>query len=354
MVGASFYPLRIKASSETNINSKATVITNKMVPRGKHLTEQKTTEITAVNQQIEAINKRISTLKEDLNKARQDITKHIETRDKLNDKVKGLRQEIIEIKKERDQLNVNVKTLKIQRDEARTQMAPFLDEIKTHNQRIKELKEKASGKNRQQLKKAFDALEFKIATTSLDTHEEKRLIEQVKNIEIALNVYKKVDLYNKKINEIKTELKTFQDKADVSHNQLTENAKKSQELHSNMLTKFEEMKKIRDEATNLHLQFLLDRERIRAMQEEIGKSMDQRHRLFGMRRGQFQERQKQYEEKQKQIEAAKAENEKQKKAKEIEIKEKLGSQVKEKLQRGEKLDWREFQLLAGDYSETED
>jgi len=318
------------------------------------LTEQKTTEIAAVNQQIEAINKRIATLKEDLNKTRQDITKHIETRDQLNEKVKGLRQEIIEIKKERDLLNVNVKALKLQRDEARAQMAPYLEDIKGHNQRIRELKEKASGESRQQLQKAFDALEFKIATTSLDMHEEKRLIDQVKNIEGLLSVYKKVDLHNKKINEIKSELKTYQDKADAFHNQLTENAKKSQELHSNMLAKFEEMKKIREEATNLHLQFLLDREKIKVMQEEIGKCLDQRHRLFGMRQGQFQERQKQYEERQKQYEAAKVESEKEKKAKELEIKEKIGSQVREKLQRGEKLDWREFQLLAGDDSETED
>jgi uncharacterized coiled-coil DUF342 family protein len=185
-------------------------------------------------------------------------------------------------------------------------------------------------------------------------HEEKRLIDQVKDIEVMLSVYKKVDLHNKKISEIKTELKAFQDKADAFHNQLTDSAKKSQELHSKMLVKFEEMKKIREDATNLHLQFLLDRERIKSMQEEIGRCIDQRHRLFGMRQGQFQEKQKQYEERQKQYESAKVESEKQKKAKELEIKEKLGSQVREKLQRGEKLDWREFQLLAGDESETED
>jgi uncharacterized coiled-coil DUF342 family protein len=329
--------------------------------RGNRLTEQKTTELGAVNNQIEAINKRIETLKEDLVKIRQETTKHVETRDQLNENVKGLRQEIIEIKKERDQLNVNVKALKLQRDEARALMTPFLEEIKAHNQRIRELKEKASGESRHDLQKAFDALEFKIATTSLDVHEEKRLIDQVKDIEVLLSVYKKIDLHNKKINEKKTELRVHQEKADKLHSEVTENAKKSQELHAKMLAKFEEMKKIREDATNLHLQFLLDRERVKSVQEEIGRCIDQRRTLFGMRHGQYQERQrqyqerqKQYEEKQKQYEAAKAEGEKQKKAKELEIKEKLGSEVREKLQRGEKLDWREFQLLAGDDAETED
>ena len=225
------------------------------------MTEQKITDIAAVNQQIEAINKRIATLKEDLNKTHEDITKHIEQRDQLNQKVKTLRQEITEIKKERDLLNVNVKALKLQRDEVRGQMAPFIEEIKGHSQKIRELKGKCSGESRRELQKAFDTLEFKIATTSLDVHEEKRLIDQVKGIEIQLNVYKRIDAHNKKINEIKVELRVFQDKADILHNEVTENAKKSQELHSKMLAKFEEMKKIREEATNLHLQFLLARER---------------------------------------------------------------------------------------------
>jgi uncharacterized coiled-coil DUF342 family protein len=37
-----------------------------------------------------------------------------------------------------------------------------------------------------------------------------------------------------------------------------------------------------------------------------------------------------------------------------EIKEKLGSQAKEKLQRGEQLNWDEFQLLAEDDDQTQD
>ncbi|MCW4019487.1 MAG: hypothetical protein NWF00_12560 [Candidatus Bathyarchaeota archaeon] len=311
------------------------------------MTEQKPTEIVAVNQQIEAINKRIGSLKDDLNKTHEDVKKYIEQRDQLNAKAKTLREEIAEIKKERDQLNVNVKALKLQRDEVRGQMAPFIEIINEHGQKIRELREKRSGQSRQALQKAFDALEFKIATTSMDLQDEKKLIDQVKEIEIKLSTYKKIDQHNKKISEVKSELKVFQQKADVFHNQLTENAKKSQELHSKMLAKFEEMKKIREDATNLHLQFLLAKEKIKPLHEEISRAIEQRQKLFGIRQGQYEERHKQFE-------AAKAETEKQKKAKEQEIKEKIGSVAREKLQRGEKLDLREFQLLAGDDSETED
>ena len=63
---------------------------------------------------------------------------------------------------------------------------------------------------------------------------------------------------------------------------------------------------------------------------------------------------REFEDKRRQFESQREENEKQKKAKEQEIKEKIGSQAREKLQRGEKVDWNEFQLLAGDEKESED
>lgn len=329
-----FPPSNIKASSETNIKSRATTTLNGR-ERGNPLTEQKTSGLETVNQQITA-------LREQLNKTHDNIGKHIEKRDQLNEQAKNLRQEINIYKKERDQLNKNVKTLKQNRDEVRAQMAPFIEEIKAHSQKIAELKEKISGGSRQGLQKAFDALEFKIATTTLDLKEEKRLIEQVKEIETKLSVYKKIDQIRKKISALKSELKVFQEKADGFHKELTECAKSSQDLHSKMLVKFEEMKKIREEATNLHLMFLQNREKIKPIHEEIGKLMGQRQKIF--------------EQKRKNYELIKEENAKVKKAKENELKEKLGSQVREKLQRGEKLNWLEFQLLDtdADGSGTED
>ena len=310
------------------------------------MTEQKPSELEAINQQIAA-------LREKLNKTREDINKHIEKRDKLNEQTKVLRQEIAALKKERDQLNENVQTLKQQRDEVRAKIAPFIEEIKTHSLKIKELKEKRTGASRQELQKQFDALEFKIATTSLDLHEEKRLIDQVKKIEIELNVYKKMDVHSKRISEIKGEMRAFQDQADKLHKEVTESAKKSQDLHAKMLAKFEDMKKIREEATALHVAFLQAREQIKPLHEQLGLVMVQRGQMFEQRKQQYEQRKQQFEQKRVQFEAAREEEAKQKKIKETEIKEKLGSQVRDKLARGERLNWQEFQLLAGEDSESE-
>ncbi len=289
--------------------------------------ESKPSELATVSQQIDAV-------REQLNKTNTDIIEHVEKRDKLNQHAQNLRQEITDLKKERDALNESVKTLKLQRDEMRTKIRPYIEEIKAHSEKIRELKEKRSGQNRHDLQKQLDAIEWRIATTSLDLQEEKRLIDQVKQLEIQLIVYKKMDQHSKKISEIKAELKVYQDKADAFHKELTENAKKSQELHAKMQIKFNEMAKVRDDATNLHVQYLLAKEQIKPLHDQITRLMEHRRTLQETARDEF---------------------EKSKKNKDQEIKEKLGSQARDKLQRGEKLNWQEFQLMAGSSgSETED
>jgi uncharacterized coiled-coil DUF342 family protein len=285
-------------------------------------------------QELAAVSLQIVTLREQINKTNTDIYRFIEKRDKLNEQARTLRQEIVELRRERDSLNVNVRKLKQQRDEMRTTMQPFIENIKAHSEKIREIKEKRSGVPRHELQKEFDAIEWKIATTSLDLQEEKSLIEVVKQLETQLNVYKKMELHSNKISEIKAELKVFQDKANAFHEQLTADAKKSQELHAKMQAKFEELKKTSEEATNLHVMYLQAKAQILPAHEEIAKLVEQKKILQ---------------------DAVRDEYELSKKSKEQGLKEKLGSQARDKLQRGEKLNWQEFQLLAGDdESEAED
>jgi uncharacterized coiled-coil DUF342 family protein len=280
------------------------------------------------------VNQQIAAIREQLGKTNTDVITHIEKRDKLNQYAQALRQEIAELKKERDRLNENVKISKQQRDDIRNTVRPYIEEIRLHSQKIRELKEKRTGGSRQALQKQLDAIEWKISTTSLDLHEEKRLIDQVKQLETQLIVYKKIEQHSKKISEIKATLRGFQDKADVLHKNLTENANKSQEIHSKMQLKFSEMAKTRDDATNLHVQYLLAKEQIKPLHDQMSRLIDQKRMLQETARDEFEQS---------------------KKNKELEIKEKLGSQARDKLQRGEKLNWQEFQLMAGsNESETED
>jgi uncharacterized coiled-coil DUF342 family protein len=143
--------------------------------------------------------------------------------------------EINQIKSERDALNEKVKLHKEQRDIIRAQAAPITDEINAIDEKIAELKKTVPRVSQRELQEELDAIEWKISTTSLDLPEEKRLVGEVKELEIQLKGYKKIDKKHEKIKELLVKRKEIDAQADVFHKELTELAKKSQELHATMM-----------------------------------------------------------------------------------------------------------------------
>ena len=287
--------------------------------------QQKTAEIAEITQQLTA-------LREQINNIRAETKTHVEKRNKLNEQFKKLRLEIQELKNERNNLNEKVKTLKQQRDETRTKIKSNIDDLKAHNQRIKELKKKTPKKSRRELQKEFEDIEWKIQTTTLDVQEEKRLVETVKYLETHLNIYKKIDQRMKKTAELRKELGTLEANADAAHQELMEIAERSQGIHAKMIAKIAESKKIKSEADSLHSAYVQTKEHVMPLHQEFTKLTEQRKKLQG---------------------ALREEDKKRKKNAEEALKEKLGSQARDKLQRGEKLSWDEFKLLADNKSEDE-
>jgi uncharacterized coiled-coil DUF342 family protein len=289
------------------------------------LTEQpKANELAVITQQLAALKEQISSI-------RGEADVHIEKRNKLNEQFKKLRQEIHELKNGRNNLNAEVKALKQQRDDARARIKEIIEEVKTHKQEITELRKKKPKTSHRELQKELDAIEWKIQTTSLAMQEEKRLIENVKRLETQLNVYRKIDKHIRKIAELRKELETLEKTAETAHRELTEKAEKSQETHTKMIAKISESQSIKSEADNLHTAYIQAKEQVRPLHEEIKKLTEQRKKLQ---------------------DAVREEDEKIKKNAEKALKEKLESQARDKLRRGEKLSFDEFKLLAD--SESED
>jgi uncharacterized coiled-coil DUF342 family protein len=235
-----------------------------------------------------------------------------------------------ELRNERNKLNEKVQSLKQQRDQTRDKIRTIIEELKTHSQRITELKKKTPRQSHRELQKELEAIEWKIQTTPLEMQEEKRLMENVKQLETKLNIYRKIDKQVKKIAELRKELVTLEANADTAHQELTEIAKKSQELHTKMIAKISESKTIKDEADSLHGAYVQAKEQAKPLHEEVKKLTGQKKKLQDI----IQE-----------------EDKKRKKNAEQALKEKLESQARDKLQRGEKLSWNEFQLLSDDDSQ---
>lgn len=310
--------------------------------------QQKTVKIEDIHQQIEK-------LREQANTANAQIQNHIDQRNQLNELVKKTHQEISELKTERDSLNEKVKLLKQQRDSVRTKATPIIEQINTRKEKITEYKKKIPRESQQDLQQELEAIEWKIQTTSLDLQEEKRLIENVKQLETLLSSYKKIDAQNKKIKDLITQVKTIEDEADIFHNELTELAKKSQDLHAKMIEKVNAVKISRAQADGLHQAYIKTKEDIVQMYVKIAELTGQ---LRGLRTAMYEEEklrrmaaQLAYREREKvfkEKESVAKEQQQVVKEKQQAIKEKLEAEAKEKLKKGEKLSWNEFQLALGD------
>ena len=274
------------------------------------------------------------------------MRKSIEKRDKLNEEFRKLRTETQELKPERDSLNEKVQTLKLCRDEIRIKTRTIIGDIKARQEKISELRKNTPRVSFQQLQKEQEDIEWTIQTTSLDLHEEKKLIENVKQLETEMAAYRKIEKQQQKIDDLRKELKTLDEKADAFHQELSAIAQKSQEIHQKIITKIEESKKIKDEADSLHQAYLKSRQEADLLKAELIGLLEKRRKLQ-------QSRREEDTKKREASEQALREEQNALKKKQQALKEKLESQAREKLQRGEKLSWEEFQLLAEDESNTQ-
>jgi uncharacterized coiled-coil DUF342 family protein len=305
------------------------------------VTEQKTSPEGNINLQIDKIKKQIG-------EANAQIKKYVEKRNQLHDKVRKSREEINQIKAERDALNEKVKLLKEQRDVIRAKATPIMEEVNAIDEKIAELKKNVPRVSQRELQEELDAIEWKISTTSLDLQEEKRLVGEVKELETQLKSYKKIDKRLEKIKVLIGQRKEIDGQADVFHNELTALAKKSQELHATMMEKLDALKRDRAEADSLHQAFVLAKEQNILWYAQISELIGQSTNIRANLREQSQSRRAE-EEARRSVEMAKRKEEMaQRVVKEKEIKEKIGSEARNKLQRGEKVNWEEFQLMLGD------
>ena len=311
--------------------------------------------------QRQEIIQQIQKLREDVNNANVQIKNCIDRRNELNEEVKKARDEINTLKAERDQINEKVRVLKGQRDAIRVQSDPITEEVEKARGKIAELKKTLPRESQRSLQEEHDAIEWKISTTSLDLQDEKRLIENVKQLEILLSGYKKIDAQNKKIKDFLAQRKTFDEQADVLHKEVTDLAAKSQEIHSKMIEKVNAMKISRAQADSQHQLYVKTKdETIPQMYEKIGQLVGQLNIVKASMveeakaEALFRAKERATAEVMgKEREQSNREREKASKEKEQAMKEKICAEARDKLAKGEKLSWNEFQLLMGDESEED-
>jgi uncharacterized coiled-coil DUF342 family protein len=283
--------------------------------------------------QIEELNEKISSLKGQRDNLEAEAHEWAEKRDKLNEKFKKLRDETSNLKGERDTANDKVKELKLKRDEAKARISQKIQELRILREELNLATKKKPSRTFRSLQEQFDAIEWKIQTTPMSLNEEKELVEQVKQTETQLNIYKKLEQLRQKSLDARAQITAQRVESQSCHDLMTKTAQKGQEYHKKLLSKMEESRKVKAEADTLHQTFVQTREKARSIQNEIIRILDQMRRLKG------EVRQKEDVEK-KQTEKA--------------MLNELETLARQKLKRGEKLTWEEFQLLAEKGLDAED
>lgn len=283
-------------------------------------------------QEIEQLDQRIANLKKQIREIEAEARALATKRDKLNEQFKTYRDQILELKNQRNSSNEKVKALKLHRDDARAKIAILIEEIKVRKTKIDELRKKKPKRSQEQLEKEFQELEWTIQTSSLDLIDEKQLVNAVKEIEPQLAIYRRIEKQTTKIAAVREEIETLEVTANSDHRELTAIAQKSQELHKTLVGKIEESRVAKAQADDMHIAYIEKREKAKSQYEELKGLSEQKKNLENSLR---------IEDKNKRISKEKA------------LKEELESLARQKLQKGEKISWQEFQLLE-DNDETPD
>jgi phosphoserine phosphatase len=248
-----------------------------------------------------------------------------ENRNKLNEEVRNLCAEIQELRSERDQTNEKVKELKLLRNTFTVRISEKIQEMKKLSEERRDFSKETPSASHKALEEEVETIDWKIQTSSLTLQEEKDLVGKVKVLETRLSAHRRLEKLNRKIDALHSEVRNLKVERERCHEALTAHSQKSQEIHAKMLARIGVSRKTKMEADDAHRRFLETREKAKPVREEIAVISSKIRELEN---------------------EVREENEKERKQSESLLRQTLESRAMEKLKRGEKLSWEEFQLIA--------
>jgi uncharacterized coiled-coil DUF342 family protein len=289
-------------------------------------TQEKRRMINELTQKLAPLTEQKDTLDDEANRL-------AEKRNRLHNELRNLRAEIQELRSERDQANEKVKELKQQRNTTTDRIRENIEEIKKLSEERRNFSKKIPSRSHRALEEEVESIDWKIQTSSLTLQEEKELVGEVKALEAQLDVHRKLEQFERKIDALHNEVNNLKAERERCHEALTAHSQKSQEIHAKMLSRIGESRKTKMEADGVHKRFLEAREKTKSFREEIAVISCKIRQLES---------------------EVREEHEKERKQSENLLRRTLENRAMEKLKRGERLSWEEFQLVAEKGSQSED
>jgi len=274
---------------------------------------------------IEELNRELNELKQERDKLNNEARVWAEKRNAIHEQIKTLRAEAKHLKEKRDDINQKVKELKGLREQAKSEQKEKRAQISKIKEKMQVAMKKKPSRPMIDIQKDIDSLEWKIQTTSMPVKEEKVFVDQIRILESQRTIHKQIQELNDTLIELRTEEKALATKAKLHHEALAKLAEQGQEFHKQMLellTKAQNLKSEADAAHQKHVEF---RQKANEVHQKFLEVLEQINSL-------------KLEIKQK--------DEEQQAKRQQELREEVVKKAHEKMKRGEKLTWEEFQLLA--------
>lgn len=280
----------------------------------------------SIQKRIANLNIELTKLREERDKLDSNATKWAETRDALHEEIRELRKEVGNLRQRRDQLNEKVQALKRLREKAKLERNEKHAQIAMAQEKIAVLKKnRSSPKNLHDIRKEIEDLEWKIQTTAYTLKEEKQLTDQVGALEVQLRTQERLQESEKTLLELRVEEKALQTRAKTHHENLSRLADQSQGSHQQMLETSKRAQALQKEADEAHQKYIERRQQARTLNQKCQQLLEEIKTL---------------REKIREVEDEKRAN------REMALRKELEEKALEKLKRGEKLTWEEFQALS--------
>jgi uncharacterized coiled-coil DUF342 family protein len=277
------------------------------------------------NQDVEESTQQLQRLKQERDELNNQARTWVEKRNSLHQEIKTLQAEAKNLREKRDEINLQVQILKAAREKAKTQAKQKREEIAKLREKVRTLAPKKPKVRQADLEREIENLEWKIQTSSLPVKEEKALVDRVQDLETQGVVYKQMDQLNDKLLQLQTETMALQNEAKLKHQQLTTLADQSQQLHTKLTEVFDKIKNLRQSADEAHQKYLEHRQKADETHQRV---VELQQKTRTMKQEREQKEKQQYE------------------LRGLALKEEAAKKAKEKMNRGEKLTWQEFQLLT--------
>ncbi len=276
-----------------------------------------------IRERIDRLREEIFTLREERSNLTQKAKELAERRNRLNAQFKELSQKIRNPKSSRDELNSKVRALKQERDKYQSQVEKERKRLEKLEEKFNALRSNVSG-SVSKLRTEIGKLEWRIQTNPFSPKAEKGVIENIRKLESELAVHKRIEAFETKIIETKAKIGGLRIRAQRVHEELVRNAGESEKYHGELTAFAKQASEIKSQADSTHKSYV---DALRAADECHIKLVEKTVQMRELR---------------KQIATLGRE---QKASKEEAVRRKYEESASEKVQKGRKLSFEEFQVL---------